>query len=173
MATNTNIRSFRADEWAVHKALRLRALREDPDAFASTLDHALTNSDSRWRDRLAEVVESPFDLALLAENDGTPAGLLWVRFDDAERQLADLYQMWVAPEFRGGGLGEAMVRDALDWAKQVGATAAILDVTYGDSPASRLYERCGFRATGDPGPLRDGADLLALPMRIDLALHAA
>lgn len=133
------IRELRADEWESYRALRLRSLKEDPDSFASTLSEARTFAEDRWRDRVTEVIESPADLALVAEVDSIAAGLLWVHFDDTRTETAELYQMWVAPEFRRIGLGEALLHRARDWAQRIGAREAALAVTYRDSPALRLY----------------------------------
>ena len=93
--------------------------------------------------------------------------------NEAERKRADFYQMWVAPEARGRGLGGRLVGRALEWATSVGAACAVLDVTAGDSAATRLYERHGFVATGPAELLDPDRELLAVPMEIDLTVRAS
>jgi ribosomal protein S18 acetylase RimI-like enzyme len=61
--------------------------------------------------------------------------------------------MWVAPEGRGSGAGSGLVEAVVGWAAQNGATCLRTSVTLGNDPATRLYERTGFRDTGLREPL--------------------
>ena len=56
--------------------------------------------------------------------------------------LNDLY---VAPEQRGGGVGEALLRRAATFAAQTGALRLNLQTATDNEPAQRLYERLGWR----------------------------
>jgi ribosomal protein S18 acetylase RimI-like enzyme len=96
---------------------------------------------------------------LVAEVDGEPSGLAWVRLVDEEPAVAHLYQMWVAPDRRGQGVGRALLDMAVQWARTVGAHAVRLDVTVSNSPAVQLYEQAGFRPVGTPNSLRPGSPL--------------
>jgi GNAT superfamily N-acetyltransferase len=87
-----------------------------------------------------------YEIGLLAECDGQPAGLcLFVR-DEAEPNprpdltpwLAALY---VAPAFRARGMGAALVRAIEDHARAVGTTTLYLYT----SEAERFYARIGWR----------------------------
>jgi len=62
-----------------------------------------------------------------------------------------------------------MLLDAtITWARDAGVRIFTLGVTYGDTPAVRLYTRAGFRPLGPPQPCRPGTDLLGLEMDLDL-----
>jgi ribosomal protein S18 acetylase RimI-like enzyme len=62
-----------------------------------------------------------------------------------------------------------MLLDAvIAWARARNASSLNLGVTCGDSPARRLYERAGFKPTGEPQPLRPGSKLSAQSMRLAL-----
>lgn len=87
--------------------------------------------------------------------------------------MAQLFQVWVAPEHRGRGVGQMLLDAVVGWARAAGAHAVALDVTCGDTPAARLYLRAGFRSAGDPTPLREGSRLLVQPMRLVLGEAAA
>ena len=50
----------------------------------------------------------------------------------------------VRPQFRGHGLGTALLRHVLAEAKQLGARRATLEVRASNEAARRLYERIGF-----------------------------
>ena len=49
----------------------------------------------------------------------------------------------------GRGIGRYMVEYCIDYAKGQGCRALRLDVVPGNTPAKKLYERCGFRYMGD------------------------
>ena len=111
---------------------------------------------------------SGIDLPLLAEISGKSAGLAWARFDDTAKEIATLYQMWVAPEYRRRGAGRALVGASVAWAKDMGAKSITLKVTCGDSPALRLYAAAGFMPLGDVEWLRPGASLMSQGMVLTL-----
>jgi ribosomal protein S18 acetylase RimI-like enzyme len=157
------LRPFAADEWPAWRTLRLRALGDSPDAFGATLADAQARPDDTWRQLLAQAVASASHLPLLAEVAGVPAGLAWARF---EAGVAVLYQVWVAPEYRGRGVAHALLTRAIGWARERGAGAVELDVTAGDTPAVRLYRRLGFEAVGGAVPMANRAGLREQAMRL-------
>ena len=54
----------------------------------------------------------------------------------------------VRPEFRGRGLGSALLRTTLDGARQRNATIAQLEVRASNVAAQSLYRSCGFEVVG-------------------------
>jgi ribosomal protein S18 acetylase RimI-like enzyme len=156
--TDLTIRSFQPSEWPLYRALRLRALRESPDAFSTLHAEAAARPERAWRDRMA-AMSSRYDLPLIAEIGGNPAGIVWAHIDPSTEDAAQLYQMWVAPECRGRGIGRALLDTAIEWATANGARSMALGVTVGNSPARRLYEAAGFAPVGAPEPLRPNSDL--------------
>lgn len=54
----------------------------------------------------------------------------------------------VAPEERGQGLGQRLLRQSLDLAARRGAQRAFLEVRASNGPALRLYRGAGFRTVG-------------------------
>jgi len=72
--------------------------------------------------------------------------------------------MWVRPQARGHGVGEALIAAVLEWAQARHARSVHLWVTEANKPARRLYERCGFKPTGErqPLPSNPALDELAL-----------
>lgn len=55
-----------------------------------------------------------------------------------------LEELFVIPEQRGRGIGEALVRAVVDRVTQSGCPAIDLEVDYGHSRAEHLYRREGF-----------------------------
>lgn len=160
------IRQFAAHEWTLYRALRLQALADSPEAFGSTFARENQMPQQWWMDRLAVGAASANDLPLLAEVDEIPAGLAWGRIDPQQPETAHLYQVWVAPDARGRGLGGMLVAAVIDWAQNQPVTTLELSVTCGDTPARRLYDQAGFRPVGKPVPIRPGAELLEQRMQL-------
>lgn len=155
-----------ADEWRAYRDLRLRALTESPDAFGSMLVWERDRADADWRRRLEGATDRRFQLPVLARLRDQPIGLAWGCIRETRPESANVYQMWVAPEARGHGVGRLLLDGVVDWARRAGAQLVELNVTCGDTPARRMYERAGFEAVGDPEPLRSGSQLMKQPMRL-------
>ena len=159
------IRPLLSDEWPLYRDLRLRALRDSPDAYGSILDIEAALTDAEWAERLARGVYSANELPLTAECDGEHCGLAWVKLAAASAESAHLYQMWVAVGHRRRGVGRALVDVAAAWARRMGAPHLELDVTSNNDAAVRLYEGAGFETYGERRPLRPGSTLEAQRMR--------
>jgi ribosomal protein S18 acetylase RimI-like enzyme len=162
------IRPLEPADWHTHRMLRLRALQESPEAFATTYAEQAARPDDSWAARLAEASASGCDLPLLAELDGEPVGMAWARKDPTDASVVEIFQVWVDPAARGRGIAAGLMREAIAWARTRGARTVQLDVTPGDTAAARLYLREGFRNVGEPVPVRPGATLLSQAMRLDL-----
>jgi ribosomal protein S18 acetylase RimI-like enzyme len=78
--------------------------------------------------------------------DGAPAGRLYVHRRDDELRIVDIALL---PAHRGAGIGGALLRRLLDEAAAAGKPVRIHVERF--NPALRLYERLGFRSTGDDG----------------------
>lgn len=168
LISSPSIRTFAPDEWRTYRDLRLRALADSPDAFGGTFDQEKDRPGTEWSSRLASGVESHKDLPLLAEVGREPIGLAWGRIESSNPNVANLYQMWIASNYRGRGAGQMLLEAVITWAKSVNMCYLALSVTCGDTPAMRLYARAGFKPVGEPEPLRAGSELLAQPMRLML-----
>lgn len=140
-----NLRALTSGDWAVWRDVRLRALADAPHAFGSTLEEWENASEERWRARL----ELPGSHNLVAYVDGEPVGMA----TGAPFQgTYELISMWVAPEVRGRGVGDALVEEILRWAREQGASELRLDVKEHNLSAIALYVRHGFI---DVGPSRE------------------
>jgi ribosomal protein S18 acetylase RimI-like enzyme len=104
--------------------------------------------------------------------DGEPVGLAWGRIEESRPDVAYLFQMWVAPDYRHLGAGRMLLETVIAWAQAHRARYVELGVTLSNSPALRLYQRAGFEHAGEPQPLRPGSELLGLPMRLTLTGRA-
>lgn len=64
-----------------------------------------------------------------------------------EKNFGAIQNIGILPEFRGLGLGSALIHRALAGFQSVGCPQAHLEVTVQNMSAIRLYERIGFRKT--------------------------
>jgi GNAT superfamily N-acetyltransferase len=125
------------DDWERVKELRLRALREEPNAFHSRYEDEVEETDEEWRDWLGRT-------AVFVAGDYEAICGAYVREDGC----AQLIAMYVLPDARGRGLGRALVAAVEDWARREGHPRVFLNVMDGNDAARALYESCGYRSTG-------------------------
>ena len=141
------VREISADDWELMRDVRLAALAEAPEAFGSTYAREVAFGEEQWRGRISERSVTFFAYTDPAES---PAGLAGVYIEDG---AADVVSMWVRPGFRGQRIGEALIEAAAAWAKARDYGTLWLWVTDSNDGARRLYQRCGFTATGEQQPL--------------------
>lgn len=131
-------------QWERGRDLRLRALARDPDAFASTLDRERGFPPSAWQDRLRREDAATFVARRHGLDAGIAVGAAWA----GRPGTAGLFGMWVAPDARGAGLGDALVAAVVEWSRDAGYDRLVLEVGDENAAAIALYERHGFRPTG-------------------------
>jgi len=85
----------------------------------------------------------PNGMLLLARVDGEPAGLGGVRHLDTG--IAEVKSMYVAPAFRGSGLGRRILTRLDGIALEHGCQAVRLDTSDYLTPAVGLYRSAGYR----------------------------
>ena len=85
----------------------------------------------------------PHGILLLARADGEPAGLGGVRHLDTE--VAEVKSMYVAPAYRGTGLGRRILARLEEIAREHGCRAVRLDTSDYLTPAVGLYRAAGYR----------------------------
>jgi GNAT superfamily N-acetyltransferase len=140
------VRATTLDDWQPMREIRLQALRDAPDAFGSTYAREIAFEPAEWHRRATR--DGSF-LAFLP--DGELAGLAG-GFEE-EPGMVELVSMFVCPQARGRGVGEALAGAVAAWARNRNAASVHLWVTETNKPAIRLYERCGFAATSERQPL--------------------
>jgi ribosomal-protein-alanine N-acetyltransferase len=67
----------------------------------------------------------------------------WLVFDEIH-----INNVAVRPEYRGRGIGTAILQHVLNEGRRLGATRATLEVRASNENARRLYERMGFYVAG-------------------------
>jgi ribosomal protein S18 acetylase RimI-like enzyme len=83
---------------------------------------------------------------LLVLHGGAPVGRLYLSRWAREHRIVDIALL---PEYRGAGLGTALLRDLLDEGAAAGKAVTIHVEKF--NPALTLYRRLGFVAAGEEG----------------------
>jgi GNAT superfamily N-acetyltransferase len=140
------IRRAEIDDWRLCRDIRLRALREEPQAYESTFEDERYLSDQRWRDRLAGA------MTFLAVDHEIVVGMaVAVPQDDSDMLIVAMY---VAPDARGRGIAARLIDEIGRMAALRGASRLVLDVADGNRAAERSYRRYGFVPIGQRVPMR-------------------
>ncbi len=150
-----DVHPARPEEWRDIRSLRLRALADAPGAFSSTLAEALEQTDDAWRRWVGGSPDGTSQM-MVATVDGSYVGMA-VGAVHKRSGDAHLFAMWVDPAHRGSGVASALVDRVTDWARRKGHSDLTLHVAADNGAAIGLYERCGFRITGEPVDTADCA----------------
>jgi len=91
-------------------------------------------------------INNPQKVIFFADVDGKPAGQIklvpwWNKFAYVEELIVDT-------EFRGKGVGRALMMRAIEWEKEKSFPGLTLETQDNNVPACMLYEKCGFVLSG-------------------------
>jgi ribosomal protein S18 acetylase RimI-like enzyme len=136
---------------AEYRAVRLRALQDNPLAFGSTYEREVRLTDEEWRAR-ATRCSAGRDVGFLAQCDGEYTGLALCFVDAADTAVGQLISMWVAPEARRSGVGRMLIDGIVEWAREREIGTIKLMVTSVNDGAMEFYRRNGFAMTGKTEP---------------------
>ncbi len=95
---------------------------------------------------LGEIQNRSIAYPIVAETpDRVLVGYVMFWLIDSEAQINNVA---VHPDYRGLGVGEALMRFALGKIRDLGGVTAVLEVRVSNVPARALYEKLGFRVAG-------------------------
>ena len=138
------------------RAIRLEALRSDPDAFGTTLAREEARTEDEWRAWIGR------GATFVAEDEVGPSGLI-VAVPQEGRRVVGIFAMFVSARARRQGVGRTLVEAAVEWATSQGAERVELMVVQRNDAAASLYEACGFAYTGQ-SERRERDDAVELEM---------
>lgn len=141
-----SIETLAQDEGARLREVRLRSLRDTPDAFGSTWEEVSQRPLASFSDQLKTMKTL---VAVMKTPEGSrDVGVVRGAPDNDGHNVRWLLSMWVAPEARRGGVGSALIEALIDWARDDGAEGLRLEVGAHNTGAIALYRKHGFRPTG-------------------------
>jgi GNAT superfamily N-acetyltransferase len=139
------------EDWEIYRGIRLRSLREEPQAYASDDETEARYQPDLWRERLATAFTY---LAFDDDHDlvGIATGV-WTREGDTH-----VVGMYVALEARGLGCAHQLLDAIADLAIRRHGKRLVLEVAESKERVTRSYHSYGFVETGrrrlmdrDPG----------------------
>jgi ribosomal-protein-alanine N-acetyltransferase len=129
---------------------RIRPMRLDDIAQVVNIDHLSFSMPWPERSYHFELLENPASRSWIAEVESPEAGQIvvgmivaWLLVDEAH-----IATLAVHPEYRGLGIGRALLQTALHECSQMGALLATLEVRETNGIAQQLYRDFGFAETG-------------------------
>ena len=126
--------------------LRLRALTDNPEAFATTYEETLASG----RERLLEGLRQEESFYVGAFEHGL-IGMVYFRREEGlkNRHKGRILSMYVQPESRVQGLGKVLLQEVTAQVKQlVGVEQLHLTVVTTNVAARSLYHSMGFEVYG-------------------------
>jgi GNAT superfamily N-acetyltransferase len=156
------VRIVRAEpkDWRRYRPIRLRALAEEPTAYASTLERELGYGPEDWQALLGS------GFTYLAIDRRRVVGTATGWYDRAG--ALNVVAMYVVPEARGRGLAHQLLTRIRLMAVVRGADRLLLDVVAGNDPAFHTYLRYGFAPTGRTHPMERDPALIEIEMELVL-----
>jgi ribosomal protein S18 acetylase RimI-like enzyme len=145
-----HIRRIRVDDWELARCVRLAALAEAPDSFASTLAEEQAMPDRIWRERALSNAAGTSTIGFLAVLDDVACGIVVGVLSEDARSVV-LNALWVVATARRRGIARALVHAVLAWAQERRAEAVTLEVTTVSRAAIALYRSLGFEPLAEAG----------------------
>lgn len=157
-----HIRRLVTEDAAAYREIRLRMLREHPEAFSADADDF---GRKPLTDIQAQIARNPSPDSIMYGaflEDGLVGTIgTWRQPGRKRCHIIDIWGMYVAPETRRQGIGRAMLERALaDIGAMDGLDMIHIGVAVSNREAHALYESVGFQAYGrEPGGIKVGAHL--------------
>jgi ribosomal protein S18 acetylase RimI-like enzyme len=167
------IRRLRSNEVELFRDLRLQALADSPTAFRETLAEAQAKPLEHWQTLVQSLTAGDQQVQFLAEVAEQVVGIVAGIRDRQLPYVTWVASLWVRADQRGQGIGSALLQQLRDWAIAHHKTHLRLRVTEQNKLAIALYQRAGFRFTGERVALPWNPELQVLSMQLDLTQTGA
>jgi ribosomal protein S18 acetylase RimI-like enzyme len=167
--SDLSVRVLTGDDWPVFRQIRLAALQDAPEAFASSYEEEKDYDEEFWRLRLGR------SSRLLACLDDEPVGIVSVG-QAQESDVAELFGMWVVPSQRGRGVAWQLTEAAAEHARQLGRRALKLWVSTDNGRAVAFFSSYGFRPGNERRPMTNDPETdevaMVVPLGVDPGVSA-
>ncbi|MFD0679536.1 MULTISPECIES: GNAT family N-acetyltransferase [unclassified Paenibacillus] len=144
-----NIRCLNPADAEIYREIRLKSLKENPEAFLTTYEIQLNKPIEEFQQNL-EQTELKFTLGCFSKANELAGIVTFVRESNPKiTHKGTIYAMYVSPEFRGMRVGYALLTELIQRAKQFPGLEQIkLTVVSNNLAAKKLYESIGFTTYG-------------------------
>lgn len=147
------------------RQLRLQALQSEPKAFLSTWERESEFAAARWHELCERASSSDEQAIFLCQGPNQRLlGMCGVHKKDAS--TAEVWGVFLDPSHRGQGIGQSMLRQAVEWARGRGYSELRLEVNPDLTPALQLYRKLGFQPTGETRNCCGGRPALGFKLQL-------
>ena len=147
MSSKVLVSILKPDEWEILRSIRLRALKENPEAFGADFKELELRSREDW---LKDYNKEDY---LVASIDGVDVGMLYIEVLKGDHGATCwIGGCWTDPAFRGNGVMRALFDYIDKHAKEKGWIRQGLGVWVDNLVAINSYKSLGFTFAGEKMP---------------------
>lgn len=133
------VRRLGPADWKKLRVLRLRALRDSPEAFLGDVEREETYSGNYWQSKCTQ------EYWFVAEVGEIATGFANLARAVNKAEPMHIESMWVDPECRGTGVGRAIVQRLEAEVKYLGESEIRLWVFEENADGRSFFQRLGYQ----------------------------
>ncbi|WP_164669776.1 GNAT family N-acetyltransferase [Virgibacillus doumboii] len=142
-----NIRLLQPSDAEKYWELRLEALKQNPEAFATSYEEAMNRKNPI--EITAKRLEGNYTFGAFNNDELVGMVTLLQETHLKLRHKAHILAMYVSPKIRGAGAGEELLSKAIEQAKEMKEVEQLnLAVVTTNEKAKGLYKKAGFKTFG-------------------------
>lgn len=133
------------ERFDMNDTIVFREMKEEDIDQVLVIEHASFSTPWSKEAFYNELHKNRFALYLVLEDQGKVVGYCgtWIVIDEAH-----ITNVAMLPEYRGKGLGEAIMKKLIEVAKEKGVITMTLEVRVSNHVAQSLYRKLGFQDGG-------------------------
>ena len=141
------IREATDDDLQQYRKLRLESLKLHPEAFGRDYETEKEVPLAEWKNKF--IIDSN-DTIFVAQAGENLIGIAGIKRSPSIKTAhnAGIWGVYVAANCRGKKVGENLIKDCVQWAKQKELFSVKLSVVATNASAIHLYLKCGFQVYG-------------------------
>lgn len=141
------IRVLNEQDTQAYRTIRLNALKNSPESFGSSYEEEADFTDERFLQRLIK----PNSFTYGAFEEDQLVGICLLAFQPRKKMnhRAEIFSMYIEPDFRSKGVGKKLIMQAIKAAHERKTVEQIyLTVVSSNKVAKALYISLGFKTYG-------------------------
>lgn len=148
--TSFTIQQLTKNDWPIYKKIRLEALKNSPESFASSYEEEITWSDIDFQNSLIKSdIFGAFDNNSLVSCAG-----FYIMHSNKTNHRGVIWGMYTKDEFRGKGIATDLIKTIISHAKSK-VIQIHLSCVSSNLTAVELYKKLGFKIYGtEPSALK-------------------
>lgn len=149
MITNLEIHQVKTQDLAIFKEIRLEALREHPEVFASVYEIEKSDPDEKWLERIANS-DGRSSITYIAFVDDIPTGMIGILrgFSPKNEHSSIIWGVYIRPQYRKQDIATRLLEACAVWARERAVRVLKLNVITTNTAAIGCYTRYGFKVYG-------------------------